>query len=159
MGKASRRKRKLRPFSYPYELSDALSALAEPIMAPGLPLEERCFRYTCALLAWNLALVPESRREPEFERMLYGGVESDQAGDTISTSGTVAVLPQNDALVAIIHFLVARKDSLYPRDRRLLASYDLMPTENGYQLSVRSVALPTRNARVQRSRRARSGLR
>jgi hypothetical protein len=105
------------------KMSEALEALVAPFRRPAETEAEFRNLLNLGMLAWNAALLPEDRRRAMIEQVLGGGL----------SEATDAVREEARALVNV---LVQRKQDLFPTNRRLIISFQLMDAGHEYQLLV-----------------------
>jgi len=108
------------------KLSEVLLAFIEPHLRHAETEEVLDGLVSTAALAWNASLLPEDKRE-EF---------LDEAGQAILTeAGKQAA----DDFRPIMRDLIKRKQRLFPKDERVVVSYELRKVHGRDQLVVASV--------------------
>ena len=115
---------------------EKMSEVLEQFVAPFIPetrdLDELRTLYSYGTMAWNLALLPESEQKEAIEDIVQ------KLGPT-----TAAV---RDEVRSLLKELVLRKKTHFAGNRRMIAGFDLIPAENGYNLNViSSLQLPDRS--------------
>jgi hypothetical protein len=107
--------------------SAALIHLAEPLTSEADDTDAREKSLTLAMVAWNLSLLPESKRKEQMAGLLEKAAASED--DRLEASSF---------LQPIIDALVSRKLQLYPLDRRFLVDLQVFETSDGYRVTVAS---------------------
>jgi hypothetical protein len=107
--------------------SAALIHLAEPLTSEADDTDARKKSLTLAMVAWNLSLLPESKRKEQMAGLLEKAAASED--DRLEASSF---------LQPIIDALVSRKLQLYPLDRRFLVDLQVFETSDGYHVTVAS---------------------
>jgi len=118
------------------KLSDALVDIAEPLLPDDADFNSVHNWFVLAMFGWNLALLPVGRRREEMGEMFktIPGVDEHLAlGDRSGSSSLLS------ALEASVAALIARKEALYPFDRRWIIDFEMMETLDSYRLRVTSV--------------------
>lgn len=106
------------------KMSDALTDLVEPYadMAEGKEAYSKLLHL--GMIAWNTTLFPEAEQARMIQQLL----------DTMPGAGQ----EMTAGLRQMIADLMMRKKALYPDNRRMMVSLDLIDTGNGYRLTVAS---------------------
>lgn len=110
------------------KLSQRIWELIEPY-GDGVHDDEMAKRLVdTGILAWNLALFPADERQIEMKEMVRklsrGDAELYAAG------------------ISMFSALIERKLALFPDDGRMVAEYELLPTETGWHLNVAALMSP-----------------
>lgn len=130
-----------------YKLSDALLALAEPLWTDDKAdedlSEQKTFnlRHNSLVLAkigWNLALLPSDRRQEEMVNMFEKIPQIDDLKQQEKRTG----LPVMLALEETVSNLMARKEWMFPADRRWVVDCKFTERSDEYNLLVTSKVLP-----------------
>lgn len=131
----------------PYKLSDALLALAEPLWTDDETSadlsEEKAFnlRHNYLVLTkigWNLALLPSDRRPEKMANMFREISEIDD----LMQQEKRASLPVMLTLEETVTDVVARKELMFPNDRRWVVDFKFTEGSDEYNLMVTSKLLP-----------------
>lgn len=148
MGKASRKKALRRAGIGDYKLSEALVELAVPMMRDGMPLEERQSLFMVATLAWNIAIYPKEQRGRQILNIIGGlpempGDLEEEISQALDGKPVSANFPAEKVqLMELLISLMARKEELYPQDRRLIGDVELLEKDGKYHLKVASKLAP-----------------
>lgn len=106
------------------KLSGALVALIAPYRDEVHDLAGYQLLVSIAVIAWNLATLPEEERDAALL----------QAAGELDVSGRAAL---QDTVAEFI----LRKHRLFPDDRRMIVSYEVTETDGAYHVIVASAAL------------------
>jgi hypothetical protein len=106
--------------------SAALIHLAEPLTSEADDTDAREKSLMLAMVAWNLSLLPESKRKEQMASLLEKAAASEDR------------LEASSFFQPIIDALVSRKLQLYPLDRRFLVDLQVFETSDGYRVTVAS---------------------
>lgn len=101
------------PFGYSRKMSDVIVELAEPLLKDDMDPEQFHLAITIAATCWNLSLAPANERPALIEDMMR---VSAKAGASM------------DEMRQIAEKLIARKEALFPNDRRLITDYQVSGT-------------------------------
>lgn len=148
MGKASRKKALRRAGVGDYKLSEALVELVGPMMRDGMPLRERQSLFMVATLAWNIAIYPRQQRGRQILNVIGGlpempGNLEEEIGQVLDGKPASADFPAEKVqLMELLISLMARKEALYPHDRRLVGEVELSEKDGQYHLKVASKLAP-----------------
>ncbi|WP_019501824.1 hypothetical protein [Pseudanabaena sp. PCC 6802] len=107
------------------KMSEVLEAFAEPYLDFARNRVQREKLFGIAVTAWNLALMPENKRQLALDQSLEAGLNG------------------NDPLVKqdireIIEELIARKLKLFAKNKRFIVDFQLQDTGKTFHLSVAS---------------------
>lgn len=107
------------------KMSDVLDEFVEPYEDDEMTLDQRQNLYGIAVIAWNLALLPEAERKDMLKKIIK------------------EVLKGEDPLFQretreIINEMVARKDQFFADNQRYIVSYQLQDLGTELNLSVAS---------------------
>lgn len=148
MGKASRKKALRRAGVGDYKLSEALVELVSPMMRDGMPLQERQSLFMVATIAWNIAIYPREQRGRQVLNVIGGlpempGSLEEEIGQVLDGKPAPAGFPPEKVqLMELLVSLMARKEALYPHDRRLIGDVELREENGQYHLQVASKLAP-----------------
>jgi hypothetical protein len=106
------------------KMSEVLEDFVEPYLEFSENHQQREQLFGLAMTAWNLALLPERRRQVVFERTFE---------QVISQTG----LPKRD-FSGIIGEMITRKLDYFADNRRMIVSFELKDTGRDFQLLVAS---------------------
>lgn len=148
MGKASRKKALRRAGMGDYKLSEALVDVAAPMMREGMSLQERQSLFMVATLAWNIAIYPREQRGRQILNIIGGlpempGNLEEEISQALDGKPVSADFPAEKVhLMELLISLMARKQELYPHDRRLVGDVELREKDGQYHLQVASKLAP-----------------
>jgi len=148
MGKASRKKAMRRTGAGDYKLSEALVELVRPMMRDDMSLAERQNLFMLATLAWNIAIYPRQQRGRQILEVVGGlpnmpGNLEKEVGRVLEGKPASPDFPAEKVqLMEFLISLIARKDQLYPHDRRLIGDIELSEKDGQYYLQVASKLAP-----------------
>ncbi|GAG39638.1 unnamed protein product, partial [marine sediment metagenome] len=114
------------------KISDRLAEVARPLLDDAEGEEAERKSIALAAFGWNLAVLPEEEREKELSE-IAGKLALDDPAD-------------RSILRDILVRMIARKNSLFPDDNRLIASYDLSYRDGNLHLLVASIVSSGRKA-------------
>lgn len=112
------------------KMSDVLERFVEPYEDDEMTLNQRQNLLGIAVVAWNLALLPEDKRRGALKEIIKGILSGEDP------------LFQQEAR-EIITEMVARKDQLFADNQRYIVSYQLQDLGTEYHLTVAST-LPSK---------------
>jgi hypothetical protein len=118
-----------------HKASEALLAVAKPLLDDDDDRDTHRSKLTFAMFAWNLAVLPLEKRQVEIVSVLK------MLGDTLPDmplAGQPGDNLKDDSIEAMMNHLIHRKLLLYPVDRRLLVSLDVSEIEDGFHVQVAS---------------------
>ena len=122
-----------------YKLSEALLVLAAPFRPEDEDLELFEKAVSLAVTAWNLSLFSAAGRREQIDNLL----EDEALMKDPKTGGKLAgSMPSRSAFREVLYGLIARKDVLYPHDRRLVMKINITEKQDEYNLQVLSKLLP-----------------
>jgi len=101
------------PFGHTEKMSDVIVAFAEPLLKDGMDPEQFRLAITLAATCWDLSLAPADERPALIEDMLHASAKSGASGDEVRQ---------------IAERLIARKEALFPNDKRLITDYRVSGT-------------------------------
>ena len=107
------------------KMSDVLESFVEPYEDDEMTLSQRQNLLGIAVVAWNLALLPEDKRRGALKEIIKGILSGEDP------------LFQQEAR-EIITEMVARKDQLFADNQRYIVSYQLQDLGTEYHLTVAS---------------------
>ncbi|AFY80327.1 hypothetical protein [Oscillatoria acuminata] len=107
------------------KMSEVLEAFVEPYLDFIHDHDEREKLFTLAVMAWNLALMPEKKRPSMIDELLKVGLKGNDP------------LAQQDTL-EIIDELIARKEEFFAKHKRFIVDFQLQDRGNEFHLSVAS---------------------
>jgi hypothetical protein len=96
------------PYGYTRKMSDIIVELAEPLVKRAMNQEQFQMAIGLAALCWNLSLAPEDERPAMVNDMLRELVKPGESTDDVRH---------------IMAVLIARKEALFPNDKRLIADH------------------------------------
>ncbi len=110
------------------KMSETLHAFVEPYLDVVTELKQRQKLFSVAILAWNLALLPEDQQQQEMEGVI----------DHLSPGqGSVA----RQEARTILEELIQRKQKRFSAFRQSILDFELQETRNDYHLAVISLPL------------------
>jgi hypothetical protein len=98
------------PFGYTIKMSDALVEVAQPMIEEAQNEEQFRLVIGFAAMCWNLSLLPADLRPAHTEDMIRELVPPGQ--------------PMDD-MQEVVRLLIARKEALFPDDKRLITTYQV----------------------------------
>lgn len=110
------------------KMSKVLEAFVEPYVDLTKSLDELRSLFMIAILAWNIALLPEDQQQAAVE---------DLVRKAITAEGEETEESQED-LKGMLYELIARKEMLFAEYRRLILNFELVETRDQYHLTVLS---------------------
>lgn len=110
------------------KMSEVLKAFVKPYLEEIPDYQQEMF-LQIAILAWNLAIMPEDMRQQAFEDLLKKGVKG---------KNPFARQDMRD----FIDELIARKSELFPDNQRYIVDFQLKNAGNQFHLSVASTMTP-----------------
>jgi len=122
-----------------YKLSEALLVLAAPFRPEDedLALFEKAV--SLAVTAWNLSLFSAAGRREQIDNLLE---DESLMKDPTRWDKAAGSIPSRSDFRDVLYGLIARKDVLYPHDRRLVMKINITEKQNEYNLQVLSKLLP-----------------
>jgi hypothetical protein len=96
------------PYGYTRKMSDVIVELAQPLIDQAANPEQFRMAISLASLCWNLSLAPTDEQAAMINDALPELVKPDESTDDVRQ---------------IMASLVARKEALFPNDRRLITNY------------------------------------
>lgn len=96
------------PYGYTRKMSDVIVELARPLIEQATNPEQFQMAVSLASLCWNLSLAPAEERAAMLNDALQKVVKPGESTDDIRQ---------------VMASLVARKEALFPNDRRLITDY------------------------------------
>jgi hypothetical protein len=113
----------------PAKLSAAVIDLAEPMIGDEDDPDLRRNGVVLAIIAWNLSLLPPDRRSDSLRMLL------EEMPELTAAQGEAS---DRSAFEAALGDLIARKEALYPYDRRFVVDYRISETRGNWRLTVTS---------------------
>lgn len=113
-------------------------ALAAPFRPEDADLELFEKAVSLAVTAWNLSLFSAAGRQEQIDELL----EDESLMKDPMTWEPVGSIPSRSDFRDVLYGLIARKDVLYPCDRRLVMKINITEKQNEYNLQVLSKLLP-----------------
>lgn len=107
------------------KMSDVLERFVEPYEDDEMTLNHRRNLLGLAVIAWNLALLPQSERKGMMKKLMREVLRGEDP------------LLQREAR-SIIEDMVARKDQLFADNQRYIVSYELQDLGTEFHLTVAS---------------------
>lgn len=107
------------------KMSEVLEAFVEPYLDFTRSWSEQENLFGIAVLAWNLALVPEDKRQPMIDELIKVGLEGNDP------------LAQQD-MRDTIDELIARKQEFFDQHKRYIVNFQLQDQGKQFHLSVAS---------------------
>jgi hypothetical protein len=107
------------------KMSDALEELVEPYADLAKTGENYRKLLDLGMMAWNIALLPADERQAIIDEMIETGLASDTASARAHAR-------------EIVETLVRRKEKLFAANQRLIVSFELRDTRDGFHLTVAS---------------------
>jgi hypothetical protein len=98
------------PFGYAVKMSDALVEVANPLIESAQNEEQFRLGISLAALCWNLSLIPTDKRHAHVEEAIRELVKPGQPTDEVQQ---------------IMELLIARKEALFPGDKRAILKHRL----------------------------------
>ena len=111
------------------KMSEVLQAFVEPHLSFAVNKEQRQKLFAIAILAWNLALLPEERQQQAMEEAI-----------TQMSLGKDRQAQQD--VREILEELTERKRKVFPNNRRHIIDFDIRETRDDFHLSVISSPTP-----------------
>lgn len=110
------------------KMSDVLQAFVEPYLDLANTLDELRLLFLTAVLAWNIALLPEDQQQAAIEDLVEKGIRAEDEEAEGARADLRSVLKE----------LVARKELLFAEYNRFIVNFRLVGTGDGYHLTVLS---------------------
>ena len=107
------------------KMSEVLEAFVEPYLDFTHTRSQREKLFTLAVIAWNLAMMPEQERQPMIDELINVGLKGNDP------------LAQQDTR-KIIDELIARKQKYFAKNQRYILNFQLQETGDQCHLSVAS---------------------
>lgn len=110
------------------KMSEVLEAFVEPYLDLANTFDELRLLFLTAILAWNIALLPEDRQQAAIEDLVEKGVraEDEEAEEARAD------------LRSVLNELIARKELFFAEYNRFIVDFRLMDTGDRYYLTVLS---------------------
>ena len=105
------------------KMSEVLESFVEPYLVLVTTHSQRDNLFHIAVIAWNLALMPEKKRQPKLEEIL--GELAERGYQTVGQGSG-----------KIMDALIARKLKLFSDNRRYIIEFHFVDTPDSYHLSV-----------------------
>jgi thymidine phosphorylase len=110
------------------KMSEVLESFVEPYLDAARNHSQREKLFGIAMVAWNLALMPEGDRPSLIDRMVKAGIQSNDR------------LAQQDTR-EIINEMIVRKQKFFADNKRCIVDFQLQDVGNQFHLSVASTLL------------------
>ena len=107
------------------KMSEVLEAFIDPYLAVAQSRSQREKLFSIAVLAWNLAIMPKTERQPMIDQLIKVGLKGNDP------------LAQQDTR-EIIDELIARKQKFFAKNKRYIIDFQLQDTGKQFHLSVAS---------------------
>ncbi len=107
------------------KMSEVLEDFAEPYLPEADEFEQRKMVFEMAIIAWNLAIIPEYQRQSALDKLFKDLMK-----------GKPATARQD--LYNLMDEMVARKLALFPNNRRYILDFQLEDAGDRFHLSVAS---------------------
>lgn len=114
-------------------------ALAAPLHPEDEDLEIFEKAVSLAVTAWNLSLFSAADRQEQMDNLLE---DESLMTDPMTWDKPAGSIPSRSDFRDVLYGLIARKEVLYPCDRRLVMKINITETQNEYNLQVLSKLLP-----------------
>ncbi|MEM9483445.1 MAG: hypothetical protein AAGA83_07105 [Cyanobacteria bacterium P01_F01_bin.116] len=114
------------------KMSDVLEEFVEPYLPETDNLEQQGMVFEMGVIAWNLAILPENKRQSALEKLF----------DKL-TKNKNAIVKRD--LNNLIDEMVARKFELFPDNRRYILDFQLEDGGDQFHLSVASTLSPAQS--------------
>ena len=112
------------------KMSDVLEEFIEPYLPEADELEKRQMLFEMAIIAWNLAIMPEHKRQSALDELFK---------DLMKGKPATAKRDLN----SLMDEMVARKLELFPNNRRYILDFQLEDIGDQFHLSVASTLAPS----------------
>ncbi|MEA5464718.1 hypothetical protein [Leptothoe sp. PORK10 BA2] len=113
------------------KMSEVLEDFAEPYLPETNSLERRRMVFDMAIVAWNLAIMPEHQRQPALDKLF----------NDLMKGNKKEILKRD--LNDLIEEMVERKLELFPNNRRYILDCQLENIGDQFHLSVASTLAPS----------------
>lgn len=107
------------------KMSEVLEEFVEPYLDFAQNRNHREKLFSIAMVAWNLAIMPENERQPMIDQVLKAGLKGNDP------------LAQQDTR-EIIDELIARKQKFFAKNKRYIIDFQLQDAGKRFHLSVAS---------------------
>lgn len=107
------------------KMSEVLEEFVEPYLDFAQNRNQREKLFSIAVIAWNLAIMPENERQPMIDQLIKVGLKGNDP------------LAQQDTR-EIIDELIARKQKFFAKNKRYIVDFQLQDTGKQFHLSVAS---------------------
>lgn len=111
------------------KMSEVLQAFVEPHLSFAVNKEQRQKLFAIAILAWNLALLPEEQQQEKMEEII---AQMSLGKDRQAKQDVREILEE----------LTERKRKVFPNNRRYILDFDVRETRDDFHLSVISSPTP-----------------
>ena len=108
------------------KMSEVLEEFVEPYLDAAHNHSQREKLFSIAIIAWNLAILPESDRQSMINKFLK---EALNTNDPLTRQDTKGILDE----------LIARKQKFFANNQRLIVDFELQDTGSSFHLSVASM--------------------
>ncbi len=106
-------------------MSEVLEEFVEPYLDFAQNRSQREKLFSIAVIAWNLATIPEDERQPMIDQLIKVGLKGNDP------------LAQQDTR-EIIDELIARKQKFFAKNKRYIVDFQLQNAGKQFHLSVAS---------------------
>jgi hypothetical protein len=110
------------------KMSEVLETFVEPYLDSAQNHRQREKLFGIAMVAWNLALMPQSDRPSLIDKMVEAGIKSN---DLLAQQGTRE----------IINEMIIRKQKFFASNKRCIIDFQLQDVGKQFHLSVASTVL------------------
>ncbi len=107
------------------KMSEVLESFVEPYLDSAETRKEKQMLLEIAVIAWNLAIMPEADRQPLINQMLEAGVKSK---DPVA----------QQEMKAFFEELIDRKQKFFAQNQRFIVDFQLQDAGRQFHLSVAS---------------------
>jgi hypothetical protein len=112
------------------KMSEVLETFIEPYLEETRGYEQQQMLLQIAVIAWNIAVMPEAEKQPALKEFLNLTVQNKDP------------LAQKE-MQSLIEELIARKEELFPNNQRYIMDFQLEDAGDQFHLSVASTPAPT----------------
>ena len=115
------------------KMSEVLEEFVRPYLGELKTHRRREMFVEIAIIAWNVAVLPEAARQSTLDEFLPAALK----GKDLSTQ---------QEMKQLIDELILRKQEFFADNRRLIVDYELLGTDDEFQIAVASTVLPSLQA-------------
>jgi hypothetical protein len=113
------------------KMSEVLEEFIEPYLDTATNSYDRKILVGMAVMAWNLALMPASKRQPLIKKFILD----------VFGKGDPRTSQDIQDIKDIINELIGRKLEIFPDNQRFIVEFQLQETRNQFHLSVASTLM------------------